>query len=332
MSFSGRLASVAIVATSALLGLTTLTEARELRGWNLHVPDFPSSYAMEQFAVDIKEKTEGRYTGSVFHNAQLGDQRFAIEQFAFDGIDFAVFSGGSLGDFASSLNIVSMPFVFQSQEHMFQVLDGEVGERLSQALEDHNMVALSWFTGGARSFYTTKVPVRTPADLKGLKIRVPDADLFVATVEALGANATPQAFGEVYTSLQTGVIDGGENNSPSFESTRHYEVAKFYSQDEHLMVPEAFVLSKTLWDGLSEEDQIIFRDAARAAAETQRKLWAEREKHSNEILENAGVEFITIEDKQPFIDAMAPVYERFVNTDEMRELLTDIQSVDQQSN
>ena len=320
---SGRMAALASV---SILGLAVAAEARELRGWNLHVPDYPGSIAMDEFAKAIGEKTEGRNTATVYHNGQLGDQRFAIEQFAFDGIDFAVFSGGSLGDFAPALNIVSMPYVFTSQEHMFKVLDGDVGEKLSAALEPYNMVALAWYTGGARSFYTVKSQVTKPEDLKGLKIRVPDADVFVATVEALGANATPLAFGEVYTSLQTGVIDGAENNAPSFESTRHYEVAKFYTLDEHMMVPEALVVSKTLWDSLTPEDQTAFRDAARASAETQRKLWAEREAASTKILEENGVTIMPVEDKTLFIDAMAPVYERFVNTDELKALLAEIQA------
>ena len=168
MTFSWRICGRAIMTTAAVLGFAATAQARELRGWNLHVPDYPGSIAMDQFSKEITEKTDGRYTASTFHNGQLGDQRFAIEQFAFDGINFAVFSGGSLGDFAKSLNIVSMPYVFRSQEHMFEVLDGEIGERLSAALAEHNMVALSWFTGGSRSFYTVKAPVRSPADLKGL--------------------------------------------------------------------------------------------------------------------------------------------------------------------
>lgn len=328
MKIAQRLGRIAAVAAASAVCLTFAAEARELRGWNLHVPDYPGSIAMEKFGEIIAEKTEGRYTGSVFHNGQLGDQRFAIEQFALDGIDFAVFSGGSLGDFATALQIVSMPYIFRSAEHMYAVVDGEIGERLSDSLADHNMVALAWYTGGARSFYTVGKPINAPADLTGLKIRVPDAEIFVSTVEALGANATPLAFGEVYTALQTGVIDGAENNSPSFESTRHYEVAKFYSLDEHLMVPEALVVSKTLWDSLSEEDQQVFREAARESAELQRELWAEREEKSNAILAEAGVQVNVVEDKQPFIDAMGPVYEKLVNTDELRALLQDIQTVE----
>lgn len=327
MTFSLRLGRMMALAASVAVCAVAAAEAKELRGWNLHVPDYPGSIAMEEFSQALGDNTEGRFTGTVYHNGQLGDQRFAVEQFAFDGIDFAVFSGGSLGDFAPALNIVSMPYVFRSEEHMFQVLDGEIGDRLSDALAESNMVALAWYTGGARSFYAVDKPINTPADLKGMKIRVPDADIFVATVEALGANATPLAFGEVYTSLQTGVIDGAENNAPSFESTRHYEVAKYYSLDQHMMVPEALVVSKTLWDGLPPEDQAIFRDAARASALTQRKLWAERVAASTKVLADAGVTTNEIADKQPFIEAMTPVYEKFVDTDDLRQLLADIQAV-----
>jgi tripartite ATP-independent transporter DctP family solute receptor len=243
-------------------------------------------------------------------------------------MQWAVFSSGSLGDVAEELKVVSLPYVFRSSTHMFSVVDGEIGGQLSDALAGANMVVLSWFDGGARSFYTVEKPIRTPADIVGLKIRVPNAEVFIATAEALGANATPLAFAEVYTALQTGVVDGAENNAPSLVSTRHHEVVNYYSLDEHLMVPEALVLSKTVWDGLSEEDRAVFMGAAREAADLQRSLWTDRTDASMAAAREQGVEIIEIADKEPFVDAMVPVYEKLVTSNSVRELLAAIQAVE----
>jgi len=302
--------------------------AEELTGWNIHAPDYPGSIAMERFAELVDQRTGGRFQPSVYHSAQLGDQTAAIEQMALDGMQWAVFSSGSLGDVAEELKVVSLPYVFRSSTHMFSVVDGEIGGQLSDALAGANMVVLSWFDGGARSFYTVEKPIRTPADIVGLKIRVPNAEVFIATAEALGANATPLAFAEVYTALQTGVVDGAENNAPSLVSTRHHEVVNYYSLDEHLMVPEALVLSKTVWDGLSEEDRAVFMGAAREAADLQRSLWTDRTDASMAAAREQGVEIIEIADKEPFVDAMVPVYEKLVTSNSVRELLAAIQAVE----
>ena len=163
---------------------------------------------------------------------------------------------------------------------MHRVVDGPIGAEVGKALEAKNMIVLACHDSGSRSFYNSKHPVRTPDDLKGMKIRIQSSDLNVAMIEALGANATPIPFGEVYTALQSGVVDGAENNWPSYESTRHFRVARYFTVDEHVIVPEIFVVAKTTWDGLSKADQDIVRQAAIESSQLQRQLWAERETQS----------------------------------------------------
>ncbi|NRG19491.1 TRAP transporter substrate-binding protein [Rhizobiales bacterium] len=326
MKHFGSLTKILLTA-AALAAVAGPVEARDLRGWNVHVPDYPVSLGMEKFGELVAERTNGRFVPSTFHSAELGNQQQAVEQMTFDGIDFAVFNGGQLGDVAPALKVVGLPYVFRSTEHMFNVVDGEVGKRLSDELAPANMVALAWYDAGARSFYTVEKPIKTPADVAGQKIRVPNAEIFVATAEALGANATPMAFAEVFPSLQTGVIDGAENNPPSVVSTRHHEVIKYYTLDEHLRVPEALVVTKTLWDSLSDEDKQIFREAAVESAELQRKLWHEREETALEAIKAAGVEIIEVADKQPFVDAMDSAYKQLITDPKIEVFLKDIQAV-----
>jgi len=207
------------------------------------------------------------------------------------------------------------------------VVDGPIGAEIATAMEQVNMVGLAWYDSGARSFYA-KVPLNSVDDLKGLKIRVQNSDVNVAMVEALGANATPIPFGEVYTSIQSGVVDGAENNWPSYESTAHFEVAPYYILDQHTIVPEIFAVAKTSWDKMSAADQEIVRQAAIESAQLQRKLWAEREAKSEAIVRAAGNTIVELEDKTPFIEKMKPVYDKFVTSDALRDLLARIQATE----
>jgi TRAP-type C4-dicarboxylate transport system substrate-binding protein len=192
-------------------------------------------------------------------------------------------------------------------------------------LEAQGMVGLAFYDSGSRSFYTTKKPIKTLADMKGLKIRVQPSDLFVAMVEALGANPTPMPYGEVYTGLKTGIVDGAENNWPSYESSRHFEAAKYYDQTEHSMVPEVLVFSKKIWDGLSKEDQAMLRKAAKESVPYMRKLWDEREIKSQKVAEAGGAQLVPVANKQEFQDAMKPVYVKFASTPKLQELVKKIQ-------
>ena len=291
----------------------TSTSAQELRGWNIHVEDYPVSIAMESFAAEIAERTDGALTATVFHNGVLGSQPDAIEQIRLGVLDFGEFSLGPMGTSVPETNVVSLPFIFSSIPEMYRLMDGEVGEAIGAGMIERGIVPLGWYDAGARSFYNSVRPINTPADVEGLKIRVMNNDLFVNMVASMDGNATPMAFAEVYQSIQTGVVDGAENNPPSYESTSHFEVAKYYSLTEHLIIPECLCMSKASWDKLTPEQQEIVMDAGRKSATLQRELWQAREAASMEIVQAGGTVVNTIADKAPFQDAMAPVYEQFLS-------------------
>jgi TRAP-type C4-dicarboxylate transport system substrate-binding protein len=206
-------------------------------------------------------------------------------------------------------------------------MDGEIGEEILAGFEPHGLVGLAYYDGGARSFYNSQKPINSVDDLKGMKFRVMQSDIFVDMVTALGANAVPLPYGEVYSSIETGVIDGAENNFPSYESAKHSEVAKHYSLDEHLIVPEVLVMAKSSWDKLSPEDQALVKQAAKDSVIKQRELWAEREKASRKMVEDSG-STITTPDKAPFIAAMQPVYDKHVTDDNLKSLVDRIQAVE----
>ena len=239
------------------------------------------------------------------------------------------FNMGPMGEIVPATNVLSLPFIFRDIDHMHAAMDGEIGQRFSDALSEAGIVALSWMDSGSRSFYNTKKPIVTPADMDGLKFRVMSNDLYVQMVDSLGGNATPMAYGEVYQSLKTGVIDGAENNYPSFESSNHYEVAKYYSITNHLIIPECICVAKSVWDETSPEDQELVREAAIAAAEEQRQLWAERSEASRAQVTEAGVEINEVEDPMAFQEAMEPVYAKFIEANpDLEQLIRDIQAVE----
>ena len=221
-----------------------------------------------------------------------------------------------------------MPFLFRSTDHMRHVLDGPIGEDILKSCEKNGFIGLAWYDSGSRSMYTTKRPIKTLADAKGMKIRVQQSDMWVAMMQAMGANATPLPYAEVYTALKTGVVDAAENNWPSYESSRHYEAAKIYSVTEHSMAPEVLVFSKKVWDGLSKDEQAIIRDAARQSVPYMRKLWDEREASARKTVEAAGSQIVTDVDKKSFSDAMAPVYAKFAADPKLQDLVKCIQATE----
>ena len=302
-----------LVGAAALtLAFATAPQAAEWRGWNIHPEDYPVSIGMEAFAEEVAEKTGGEITLKVYHSGVLGNQPDAIEQVRLGAIDWAVFNAGPLGPVAPEVNVLSLPFIFKSVDAMHEVMDGPVGEEIGDGLRKVGLEPLGWFDSGARSFYHTGKLIKTPEDMQGQKVRVMENDLYVGMIGNLGGNATPLPYSDVFQSLQTGVIDAAENNYPSFESSGHFEVAKFYSNSEHLILPECLCINKELFDGLTEEQQAILREAGKNATALQRQSWAEREKASKEKVLASGVEIYEIEDKAPFQAAMQPVYASFL--------------------
>ena len=313
---------------STALAIPALAQELILRSSDTHPDGYPTVEAVKYMGELISERTDGRIAVEVYHSAQLGEEADTIEQTRFGVIDMNRISIGPFNNLIPETAIVSLPYIFRDVEHMHKVMDGEIGEEILAAFEAHDLIGLAYYDGGARSFYNREKPITSIADLEGMKFRVMQSDVFVDMVNALGANATPMPYGEVYSAIQTGVIEGAENNFPSFESSGHYEVAGYITLDEHLMVPEVLVMSKATWDKLTPEDQEIIRQAAKDSVPHMRELWAAREAQSEEIVRAAGVEVITEIDKTPFIEAMVPVYERHVTTDELRSLVERIQAVE----
>ncbi|MER8673395.1 MULTISPECIES: TRAP transporter substrate-binding protein [unclassified Mesorhizobium] len=296
-----------------------------LRSADTHPDGYPTVEAVKYLGELIKERTAGRYSVEVYHSAQLGEEKDTIEQTQTGVIDLNRVSMGPFNGIVPETAVPSLPYMFRSVEHMRHVMDGPIGDEILKAFETHDLVGLAFYDSGARSFYNTKKDITSIADLKGMKFRVIQSDVFVDMVNALGANATPMAYGEVYSALETGVIDGAENNWPSFESAKHYEVAKHYTVDQHQIVPEVLVMSKSSWDRLTPEDQAIVKQAAKDSVVNMRELWDAQEKKSREIVEKAGVKVSEI-DKQPLIDAMKPVYDKYLKTPELKDLATRIQA------
>ena len=319
-----KLAGATIAAAAMMIGAASAQTV--LRSSDTHPDGYPTVEAVKYFGELIKERTDGRYSVEVYHSAQLGQEADTIEQVRSGVIDLNRVSMAPWNSLVPLTMIPSLPYLFTSPDHARKVMASEIGDEIAKGFEQHGVVVLAYYDGGSRSFYNSKKPVNTVADLAGLKFRVIQSDVFVDMVAALGATATPMPYGEVYSSIETGVIDGAENNFPSYESAKHFEVAKNYSLDQHTIVPEVFVMSKMSWDKLSDEDKTIFKQAGKESMEKQWELWDARVAESRKIVEEAGSQ-ITTPEKQPFIDAMKPVYDKYVNTPELKDLVARIQAV-----
>ena len=309
---------------AAALAFGAQAFARDFRSSDVHPTDYPTVEAVRQMGKALKEQSKDKLGIKVFASGALGAERDTIEQLKIGGLDMMRINAAVLNNIVPETLAVSMPFVFRSTQHMRQVLDGPIGDEILAAMEAQGMVGLAFYDSGARSIYTVKKPVKTLADLKGMKIRVQQSDLFVSMMEAIGVNPTPMPYGEVYTGLKTGIVDGAENNWPSYESSRHFEAAKFYNVTEHSMVPEVLVFSKKIWDTLPKDDQALIRKTAKDSVPFMRKLWDERETKSRQVAEAGGAQVIPIADKKPFIDAMTPVYAKFANTPKLQDLVKRI--------
>lgn len=318
---------LALTTSVAMTTMTLSAQAQNFRAADTHSDGYPTVEAVKYMGKLLSDWTGGRLGIQMFAGRQLGEEKDTIEQTIVGAIDLDRVNLAPLNGIVPETAIPALPYIFRSTAHMQKVMDGEIGQDILVSLEKHGMVGLAFYDSGARSFYNSKRPIKSPADMKGLKIRVQNSDLFVATMEALGANATPMEFGQVYEALKTGVIDGAENNWPSYESTRHFEVAKYYTLDQHSLSPEVLVMSKIVWDKLTAKDQRLIRKAAALSVPKMRDLWNARVKSSKAKVKAAGNMIIEKVDKQPFIDAMGPVYARFANTPALKAMVKRIQAV-----
>ena len=308
-------------ATAVAMLCGSAVAAEEWRAWNIHHDGHPNTPAMDRFAELVDKNTNGEIKIEVFHGGVLGSQPDALEQVRIGAIEVGNFNLGPIGPMVKEANLVSLPFIFKSVPHMFRVLDGEAGDIMGAAMAEAGLTPLAWIDAGARSFYSQK-PINTPADVEGLKIRVMNNDLYTAMISAMGGNPSPMAFSEVQQALKTGVVDGAENNFPSFKNVGHYEVTTHYSLSEHLIIPECICVNTAKFNALSPEMQAAVRSAAEEAALYQRELWAVQSEQARKDVEAAGVVVNEIADKSPFQNAMDSVYEEYLAANpDMRKLV-----------
>ncbi|MDB5376666.1 MAG: C4-dicarboxylate transporter [Rubritepida sp.] len=305
------------------LGGRASAQTITLRSADTHPDGYPTVEAVKFMGRLVEERSGGRLKVQVFHSRQLGEERETLEQTRFGVIDLNRVNFGPLNNLVPETVVPGLPFVFRDEAHMRRVMDGQIGEEIIAGTDRHGFVGLCYYDSGARSFYTRNRAARTPDDMRGLKIRVQQSDLWVAIMRAVGANATPLPFGEVYSALQTGVVDGAENNWPSYDSTRHFEVAKHYCVTEHSMSPEILVASKRSFDRLPRELQGILRQAAKDSVPEMRRLWDAQTEVSRQRVIAAG-SLVNEVDKEAFARAMAPVYDQFARDQRMRTLISRI--------
>ena len=303
-------ASAVFALGAASLGASAQTMV--LKAADVHPAGYPNVVAVESMGKKLEAATNGRLKIQTFPGGVLGGEKEMIEQTQVGAINILRTSLGPVGTVVPEVNVFNLPFIFRSQEHARAVIDGPIGDELlaKVSASPAKLVAIGWMDGGARSLYTKK-PVRTPADLKGQKVRMMGNPLFVDTMNAMRGNGISMGYGEVFTALQTGVVDGAENNAPSYFTSNHYNTgAKYYTQTNHLIIPELLVVSKATWDKLSKDDQALLKKFGREAQMEQRALWDKSVAENTAKLKSAGVEFIAVDNK-PFYEATAPVRAKY---------------------
>ena len=281
---------------------------------DVHPPGYPTVVAVEDMGKKLAKATKGRLTIQMYTTMQLGGEKEMIEQAQVGAIQLARISVGALGPVVPDLNIFNLPFLFRNTAHMEKVIDGPLGRKLLDEVTNNpntHLVGLCFMDAGSRNIYSTKKPIRTIADLKGMKFRVMGNPIFVAMMNDLGGNGVPMGYDQVFSALQTGVIDGAENNEPSYVFDHHYEVAKFYTLTEHLIVPEILVFSRSVWDKLSKSDQALIRKFARQAQLDERRLWNLKVKDAYAAMKKAGIQVIPVADKKPWQAAVKPVWDQY---------------------
>ena len=306
------IATCTLVAALGSAPLAGHAQTMVLKAADVHPPGYPNVVAIENMGKKLEAATNGRIKLQMFPGSVLGGEKEMIEQTQVGAIHILRTSLGPLGPVVPEVNVFNMPFVFRNEAHMRAVIDGPIGQEMLDKISASpaKMIGLGWMDGGSRSLYTKK-PVRKPEDLKGQKIRMMGNPLFVDTMNAMGGNGISMGYGEVFTALQTGIVDGAENNPPSLYTANHYQAgAKYYTQTHHLIIPEIFVMSKVAWDKLSPADQALVKKFSREAQMEQRVLWDKSVADYTAKLKAAGVEFIEIDNK-PFYDATAPVRAKY---------------------
>jgi tripartite ATP-independent transporter DctP family solute receptor len=321
-----------LAAATALTGLGARRAAAQaklvFKASDVHPEGYPTVTAVEEMGKSLEKATDGRLSVQMYASMQLGGEKEAIEQAQVGAIALARVSVGALGPVVNDLNVLNLPFLFRDTTHLEKVIDGPIGQELLDKVTNSpnaNLIGLCWMDAGARNMYDTKKPITDIADLKGLKVRVMGNPMFIDMMNALGGNGVAMGYDQVFTALQTGVVDGAENNPPSFVFDNHYQVAKYYTLTEHLIVPEMLVFSKPIWNKLSGDDQALVRKVGREAQLRERVLWNEYEAKALAKMKEAGIQVIPVADKKPFQDAVKPVWDKYAP--QFSDMIKRIQAV-----
>ena len=312
MNFRRNFLAAAVAAATLSVSFSASAQNIVLKATDTHPAGYPTVVAVENMGKKLEAATNGRITMKMFPGAVLGQEKEAVEQAQIGAIQIVRISLGVIGPVVPDVDVFNMPFVFRDIAHMRAVIDGPIGAELLDKVSASpaRLVGLGWMDGGSRSLYTKK-KVTTPADLKGIKVRMMGNPLFVDTMNAMGGNGISMAYGEVFSALQTGVIDGAENNPPSFFTSNHFTTGtKFYAQTNHLIIPELLAMSKVTWDKLSDADKALVKKVAREAQMEQRSLWDKSVADYSAKLKAAGIEFVPV-DQKLFFEATAPVRAKY---------------------
>src|SRR4051812_19376339 len=320
--------TVAIVAALWLTAASTIVAAREFRAADTQAEDYPTVQALRVMSKMITERSGGRDQIRVFHSRQLGEERETIEQTRAGAIDLNRTNGALIGNFVPAMNVLAMPFLFRSIDHLQKVLDGPIGTEILNSFEPYGFVGLTFYDSGARSIYNNVRAIRTVADIKGLRLRVQQSELMSDMVKALGAEPVELPYGQVITGLATKLIDGAENNWPSFVTTDHYKFAGYYTLTEHTMSPEVLVMSRKAWESLSPDERKLFREAAQRSNLFMREKWKDLEQQSRRQAEAAGVTIVTEFDRKAFEAAMAGIYAKAQRNPATAALIARIRKVE----
>ena len=290
-------------------------------------PSHPVHSAMVFMAERCNEISGGELSMDIYPSGQLGSEQQCVELLQIGSLAITKVSAAVMESFTEDFKVLGLPYVFRSKEHAFKVLDGEIGDEILLSTEPFWLRGLCFYDAGSRSFYTIDTPINHPDDLQGLKIRVMKSITAMEMVKAQGGSPTPISWGELYTALQSGVVDGAENNPPSFYTSHHYEVCKYYSLNEHTMVPDVLIVSQKVWKKLSEQEKKWLQQAADESVPVERRLWAESEKESLEIVEREGVNIIYPE-KEPFAAKVEELLESYREKERLYDLITRIKEVE----
>ena len=322
--------SIFIILIGALFIILTsckvASDVKELKLAHSLAIDHPVHKAMEFMAERTAELSEGKLTFKVYPAEQLGSEQQCLELVQIGSLAITKVSAAVMESFTDDYKVFGLPYIFRSKEHVFNVLDGEIGKELLLSTENKWIRGLCYYDAGSRSFYTKNKPINHPDDLAGLKMRVMPSITAVEMTRALGGSATPISWGELYTALQSGVVDGAENNLPSFYSSHHYEVCKYFSLDEHTTIPDVLVISKKVWDSLTIQEKEWLQQAADESVIVERKLWSEAEVKSLEEVKKAGV-IINYPDKAPFIEKVQPLLESYRDNEVIYSYIKRIQAI-----